>query len=191
MLLPGVKIGESVTASRLAARTSWNGSLDVRRCRVPRIQQEPHPQPDPFRSPASRRLRGTERVQVGGGVLVEPEGPGQRVQHLRRRAAVAALLEPGVVLGADSREHGQLVAPQAGHAPVTVVGQAGVGGADQLAPGLQVFADQVHVPAHDRLPLSLRIGSCFGLTIGSCFGLTIGSRFGSRLDDRSAEGRRG
>ncbi|GAA1658851.1 hypothetical protein GCM10009733_065670 [Nonomuraea maheshkhaliensis] len=73
--------------------------------------------------------RGTlarQTPQVGGGVLVEPQNPGQRFEHLRRGVAVAALLQAQVVVGADARERSDLLAAQAGHPAQPVRGEAGV-----------------------------------------------------------------
>ena len=67
-----------------------------------------------------RRRRGPgggQAQQVLRGGRVEPEHAGQRLQHLRRRVAVAALLQPQVVVGADARERRDLLAAQARRAP--------------------------------------------------------------------------
>jgi hypothetical protein len=45
---------------------------------------------------------------------------------------VAALLEPEVVVGADTGEHGDLLAPQTGDAPHAVDGDAHAVGLDEL-----------------------------------------------------------
>ena len=62
--------------------------------------------------------------------VVELEGVDEAVQHALGDAADAAALQPRVVLDADARQHGDLLAPQAGDAAVgaAVHGQARLGG---------------------------------------------------------------
>ena len=55
-----------------------------------------------------------------GRVGVELEGRGQGVEHLRGRAPVDSLLEPGQVLHRDAGQTGQLVAAQTGNPARTV-----------------------------------------------------------------------
>ena len=50
--------------------------------------------------------------QVIGSRMVEVQDPGQRIADLDGGVAVAALLEPQVVVGADPGEHRDLFAPQ-------------------------------------------------------------------------------
>ncbi len=88
-------------------------------------------------SGAPRLPAGTvahQTPQIGGGVLVEPQDPGQRFDHLRRGVAVAALLQAQVVVGADARERRDLLAAQAGHPAQPVHGEAGVLRLDELTP---------------------------------------------------------
>jgi hypothetical protein len=59
-------------------------------------------------SSAGRRVG--ESVQVLGGVGVELQHRGQRVQHLRGRMVVAALFQSQVVVAADAREQCQFLA---------------------------------------------------------------------------------
>ena len=69
-------------------------------------------------------------------VVVELQRAGDRVQHRRRHARVAALLEPHVIVDADARQHGQLLAPEPGHAAVAVSdGKTDGLGRDPGAPG--------------------------------------------------------
>lgn len=73
-------------------------------------------------------------VQMAAFGRVEAKSAGQRVQHLRRRAARDALLQPRVVRLADSRQLGQLVPAQAGDPTALVVlRQPDLGGLE-LAP---------------------------------------------------------
>ncbi len=80
-------------------------------------------------------------------VAIEPEHAGQRLEHLRRRVAVAALLEPQVVVGADAGEGRDLLAAQARRPPDAHDAQPRVGGVHQLAPRTQVLAERVR-PGH-------------------------------------------
>lgn len=57
-----------------------------------------------------------QMVEVAGRGGVQAEGAGQGVQDFGGRAPVAALFEACVVVVADVREVGQLLAAQAGHA---------------------------------------------------------------------------
>ena len=57
---------------------------------------------------------------------VEAQDAGERVEHLRRRLDVAALLEPRVPGQPDPGELGDLLAPQARRAPPAVRGKADV-----------------------------------------------------------------
>jgi hypothetical protein len=43
---------------------------------------------------------------MGGAVAVEPQRPRERVEHLRRRVALAALLQPHEVVAADAGQLG-------------------------------------------------------------------------------------
>jgi hypothetical protein len=63
------------------------------------------------------RRRLGKGVQVGGGVLVKPQGTRQRIEHLSGRVLIAPLFETDVVVGTDSGEHRHLLAPQTGRAP--------------------------------------------------------------------------
>ena len=71
---------------------------------------------------AGGRARGAGQVeQVRPFRFVEPQGPGQRVQHALGHAWRVASLKPGVVLDADAGQDGDLSAAQAGHPPVAAV----------------------------------------------------------------------
>ena len=59
---------------------------------------------------ARRRLRVGKGMHERRGVCVELQRASERVDHLRRRAPVAALFKPQVVVGADPGEHRQLLA---------------------------------------------------------------------------------
>src|ERR1700754_3069941 len=78
---------------------------------------------------------------------------------------IAALFEARVVLGADAGQHRQFVAAQARHPAMAVVAQADVRGADQFAPGPQVFADQVH--PSDHMPAEPGPGGPGGTPLGT------------------------
>ena len=95
---------------------------------------------------ALRRRRGAgpgELVQVRDGVVVELQRPGERVEHLLRRMALAALLEPDVVVGADAGERGELLTPQPRDAAAAQVRQADILGPDPLPARPQELAEAV------------------------------------------------
>ena len=75
-----------------------------------------------------------QEVTVG---LAETHRVGQRGEHLRRRAAVAALLEPDEVVDADAGEGGELGATKPGRAAAGADRQADVGGRHGFAPRAQ------------------------------------------------------
>ena len=72
-----------------------------------------------------------------GGVVVELERSCQGFEHLHRRPVVAALLKPRVVVGAESRQRGELLATQPGHATPITVHDPDVFGLDPSAPSAQ------------------------------------------------------
>jgi hypothetical protein len=81
---------------------------------------------------------------VRGGVVVELQGAGQRVEDLLRRMLIAPLLEAHVVVDADAGQQRDLLAPQPGHPAATAeIGQRHVLGTRELAARAQVVADQV------------------------------------------------
>jgi short chain dehydrogenase len=83
-------------------------------------------------------------VQIGRGVAVELQGSRERVEDLRGWMLVESLLQAHVVVAADAGQHRDFLAAQPGHpAAAAGVGDADVLRRDQLAPGAQVFADQV------------------------------------------------
>jgi hypothetical protein len=83
-----------------------------------------------------------QAVQVRGGVLIELQRAGERVENLGGGVPVAALLQAHVVLGAYAGEHSDLGAPQTGNAAARVrLGEADVFGQDELASGPQVLPD--------------------------------------------------
>ena len=85
----------------------------------PGVEQEPEAVSD-FLGAGRGELRQwvglREPVQVRHGLLVEAERPPDSLRDLRRRMAVAALLETRVVRAAHSREGGQFLPPQASSA---------------------------------------------------------------------------
>ena len=92
---------------------------------------------------ARRRARGTQADQVVGGGRLQLEHPRQRLQDLGRRVAVATLLEPQVVVGADAGEHRHLLAPEARHPAYPMDRDADRLGRDQLTARPQVVAQPV------------------------------------------------
>jgi len=95
----------------------------------------------------SRRLsagrRAGESVQVRGGVGVQLQHRGQRVEHLRGRMVVAALFQPQVIVAADAREQRQFLAAKARDPAPPARGQADVFRLDELAPCPKVGAEPV------------------------------------------------
>jgi len=79
---------------------------------------------------------------------VEPQRTRQRIEHLRRRVLVAALLEPQVVVRADAGQQCDLLTAQARDATSADDGQADHLGPDPLAPGAQERADEVGCRVH-------------------------------------------
>lgn len=93
-------------------------------------------------------------------VLIEPERPRERFENLRRGIAVATPLESQVVVGADPRQQSELLAPQPGHTPDAVPGQAHLLGSHALAAGAQVAPERVGALPFERRPAST--GGCQG-----------------------------
>jgi hypothetical protein len=91
-------------------------------------------------TPSRRRLR--EGVQVGGGVLVQPQRAGERVDHLRGGVVVAALFEPKVIVRADAGEQRQLITAQPWNTAAAEAAQPDVFGAQQLASGTEVLTER-------------------------------------------------
>jgi hypothetical protein len=79
--------------------------------------------------PSSRWLGFGQGLQVSGGIVVEQQGAGDRIEYLPGGVMVTALLEPGVVLGADTGQPGNLIASQTSNAAAAAVGDPGVLGA--------------------------------------------------------------
>jgi hypothetical protein len=71
---------------------------------------------------------------------VEPEHAGQRLENLRRRVAVAPLLEPQVVVGADAGQGRDLLAAQAGRPPDAQDAEPRGRGVDELTTRAQILA---------------------------------------------------
>ena len=84
-----------------------------------------------------QRRRLGQPVQMLALRPVQPQRPRQRVEHLRARVDLAALLEPGVPGDADAREQRQFLPAQPGRAPPRPVGQAEVGGRQLRPPCLE------------------------------------------------------
>ncbi len=125
--------------------------------RVPR--QHVHPSPEDERRHGLHHVQqrlhaGADELQRAAGVArtgqveqvlplgpIQPEDPGDRVQHRVGDVAAAALLQPDVVVGADAGQLGQLLTPQARHAPPPVGGQPDIPRLDRGTPGSQERAD--------------------------------------------------
>jgi hypothetical protein len=83
-------------------------------------------------------------VQVHGGVVVEPQRSGHRVERLLGGMLVAPSLQPHVVVGRDAGEHRKLLAAQARHpAAAAELGNADFLWAHLLAPSPQELTDTV------------------------------------------------
>ena len=87
-----------------------------------------------------------EGVQPGPVGVREPQRPGQRGEHLRRRRVRPALLEPGDVVDRDPGQLRELLAAQPGRPPGAAAGQAHVLGTYAGAPPPQRLAEPVHPP---------------------------------------------
>ena len=93
--------------------------------------------------------RAAQGEEVSGGVVVEPEGSGQALEHLLRRVVVAALFKTCVVGGADPGQHGELLAAQARHPASVTARDADVLGLESFAAGpeeLGQLVRSVHGP---------------------------------------------
>src|SRR6201996_3173510 len=86
-----------------------------------------------------------ELEQVGGGILVELQRPGDGQQHLVGRMPVAALLEADVVVGADPGEERDLLAPQARDPAVALAGHSRGVGARERSADAQIPAQGVGI----------------------------------------------
>ena len=69
-----------------------------------------------------------------GGVVVELQRSCDGFEHLLRRLVAAALLQARLVVGTDSRQRGELLATEPGHATPITVRDADVFGIDLRAP---------------------------------------------------------
>jgi hypothetical protein len=81
-------------------------------------------------------------MEMIGGVLIELQRPGQRVEDRRRRVVVAALLEPDEIVGAHTGEQRKLLAAKARYTPAAETREADVLG-DPLAPRAQKLAEML------------------------------------------------
>jgi hypothetical protein len=96
---------------------------------------------------ACQQRRGLgEPVQVLALGPIEPERPGQRVEHLHARVDLAALLQPRVPGDADTRQQRQFLAAQPGRAPPRPARQAEVLGRQLRPPGLEELAQFLSPP---------------------------------------------
>ena len=126
--------------------------------------------------------RAGEVEQVGVLGVVELQGTGDGLQHAVGRAAQIALLQPGVVVGADPGELGDLLAAQARHpAAGAVQRHAGLLGAElrppagEEVPDLRLVVHALHDrdggpaeggPARTRITLPCRTGARAACVVG-------------------------
>ncbi|GAA4574430.1 hypothetical protein GCM10023193_70660 [Planotetraspora kaengkrachanensis] len=79
-----------------------------------------------------------ELVKILGGFGVKVKHACQGVDHLIRRTAFSALLQPHVVVDTDPRQQSHLIAAQARRAPAVVTAwQAGLFGGHELTPSTE------------------------------------------------------
>src|SRR5690606_13755599 len=88
-------------------------------------------------------------------LVVEVENSRKRIEHLTRRAAIAPLLQPQVVVGADAGELRNLLATQSRHTADSDGRDPDLLRGDELAPGAQIRTEQVlivhaHQATHDH-----------------------------------------
>jgi hypothetical protein len=113
---------------------------------------------------ACQQRRGLgEPVQVLALGPIEPERPGQRVEHLHARVDLAALLQPRVPGDADTRQQRQFLAAQPGRAPPRPARQAEVLGRQLRPPGAQELAQFLAPPVlHALAGRPLRLPGLIG-----------------------------
>jgi hypothetical protein len=73
-------------------------------------------------------------MQIVDGIDIELKDPCERVEDLRGRVIVTALLEAKVVGGADASQRRHLLATQTRHAPPRASNEPDVFGTELLAP---------------------------------------------------------
>jgi hypothetical protein len=97
------------------------------------------------RSPSRRwreRLHGARQVEQERTLgVVEPQRPGERIEHAVRDAGHVTALKPGVVRNAHASQDRDLLAAQARNAPGTVVRQPDVGGVQPRPAGGEELPD--------------------------------------------------
>ena len=96
-----------------------------------------------------RGRRATQRKQMRGGGIVEPERSRQGLKHFPRRPVVAALLQPHVITGADAGQHRELLATKARRSTTITNPEADVLGPESFAPRPQELG-QLTGTIHDR-----------------------------------------
>ncbi|KPI16042.1 hypothetical protein OK006_2763 [Actinobacteria bacterium OK006] len=92
--------------------------------------------------------------------VVEVEGGGDRVDHLRRRAGLAALFQAHVVVGAHTREHGDLLAAQPRYPPAAVLRQSHVLRLERFTPCSEELSQRSAV-AHEPHLVMIRVMASF------------------------------
>jgi hypothetical protein len=104
-------------------------------------------------------------MEIRGCAGVELKSPCQRIDHLGRRMRVAPLLESQVVVGADARQHRQLLAAQPCNPAPRAANQPDVLGLYLLAPRAEVITQGIGPHRHQAsLILTLR----FSTAIPAC-----------------------
>ena len=146
--------GEQRLAQRVV-REHLEAAAEHERGRVrPAVHQPKEVRADllpPPCAPAAGRRRLRQPVQVGGGVLVEGQPAGQRVEDLRRGVALPALFQAHVVVGADAGQHRDLLAAQARHPPRPAGGQAKLRRSHLFAAGAEELSERVFLGHAPRL----------------------------------------
>ena len=105
----------------------------------------------------ARRDHGEQVLLLG---VVELEHSRQRTEHLGGRMPVLPAFEAHVVVGAEPREHRQLLPPEPGDATTRTRRDSDLGGSDQFASRAQVLTDRVVFRVHD--PTLMRTGGSGG-----------------------------
>jgi hypothetical protein len=135
---------------------------DVRRDGVDRVQQMPQRRPyllGPRRLLLLVLLRLRQVHQVGVLGAGQPQGPRDRVQHLRRDVAPVALLQPCVVRHGHPGQLCQLLTAQPRNPPPPEVGQPHV---LRLQPGTPGAQELTELGALVQAPAGLRCGLLYG-----------------------------
>ena len=105
-------------------------------------------------------------MQILRAFDIQLERPRKRVKNLGGRMLVAALLQPQVIVGADARQHRQLLAPQTRNASARTRSQPDIFGTNLFAPRTKVVTEGVAFHRHHMsVKLSLPIPGLLRLTL--------------------------